>query len=114
MRNLWQWLKSSLTVKGALTTAVGIACDPNVLAVLPASWARSVAIVGGVCTVLGMRRALPAPPGGTDQEGLQSIRDSVNQALQSLNATATAPVVPIRPADPADYGAIANKNGSAK
>lgn len=100
MGNLWQWLKSSLTVKGAITTAVGIACDPNVLAVLPASWARSVAIVGGVCTVLGLRRALPAPPGGTDQQGLQAIRDQVGQALTTLQTA--VPVVPAAAAQPAN------------
>jgi hypothetical protein len=63
MRNWWK----SLTVKGAITGAVGLACDPRVWALLPAPWARSIALVGAACTVVGIRRALPAPAGGAQR-----------------------------------------------
>ncbi len=71
MRKAWLWLKHSLTVKGVVTTALGVVCDPNVLNLAPPGAARTVAIVGAACTVLGLRRALPAPPEVTDSATTQ-------------------------------------------
>jgi mannose/fructose/N-acetylgalactosamine-specific phosphotransferase system component IIC len=48
----------SKTMVGAYLNAIGYACSPDFLALVPAKWAKGVQIAGGLLMALGIRHAI--------------------------------------------------------